>query len=254
MDFGTIVGFVMAFALVIASIMYGGSITSFIDVPSILIVVIGTFMVSFVNYPAGTVFGAVKVALKTLKYALPVDPVTFIPQVVEYAQLARKQGILALEAQIESVEDPFLKKGLQLLVDGVDPETVEAILDDEVEAVTTRHKEGAKIFTSLGTIAPAMGLIGTLIGLVNMLQNMDDPSAIGPAMAVALLTTFYGAILANMIFNPMAGKLQARHTEELLARTLIVKGLMGIARGDNPRLLQQRLRSELPPSLQIDEE
>jgi chemotaxis protein MotA len=254
MDLGTIFGFLISFALVIVGILLNGELIAFVDPPSIVIVVCGTFMVAFVNYPASTVFGAIKVALKTLKYALPVDPVSFIPQVVEYAQLARKQGILALEAQIEAVEDPFLRKGLQLLVDGVDPETVEAILDDEVEAVTTRHKEGAKIFQSLGTIAPAMGLIGTLIGLVNMLQNMDDPSAIGPAMAVALLTTFYGAIMANMIFNPMAGKLQARHTEEMLARNLIVKGLMGIARGDNPRLLQQRLRSELPPRLQVEEE
>ena len=148
---------------------------------------------------------------------------------------------------MKNINDEFLGKGLQLSVDGLEPQAIENIMDTEVDYLRERHFLGAEIFSTMGTFAPALGMIGTLIGLVQMLQTMDDPSTIGPAMAVALLTTFYGAIIANIICNPISGKLRNRSTEEVLAKDLMVEGIMSIASGENPRILEQKLNAFLAP-------
>jgi chemotaxis protein MotA len=248
MDIATIIGLVASFGLIVGAILVGGSLTSFIDAPSMLVVVGGTLGVALISFPLGRVLGAVKVAVNVFRFELP-DIAEQNGKLLEFADMARKEGILALEGQLGSIDDEFLKKGVQLLVDGVDPETVKSILYDEINGIDLRHREGAKIFETLGSSAPALGLVGTLIGLVQMLQSMDDPSTIGPAMAVALLTTFYGALLANVVFNPIAGKLKLRHEEEMLSKTLVVKGVLGIANGENPRILEQQLQAELSPAI-----
>ncbi|MFT4703093.1 MAG: chemotaxis protein MotA [Bradymonadia bacterium] len=252
MDIATILGFVLTFGLIVTAILIGGTgLGAFLDPPSILIVVAGTFTTVLINYPFGKVIGAIKVAMNTIMFVEPDVKLQNI-KLLELANTARKEGILALEKELANVDDPMMKKGLQLLVDGLEPEMIENMMYDEIAAMSTRHSQGAEVFSALGAISPALGLIGTLIGLVAMLQNMDDPSAIGPAMAVAMLTTFYGALLANIVFNPMAGKLRIRHQEEELAKNMVVKGLMGIANGVNPRILEQALNAELPPSQRED--
>ena len=172
-----------------------------------------------------------------------------ITSFVNLAGTARREGILALETALNDINDDFMKKGLQLSVDGLEPVSIKDILDTEIENIKERHKLGADIFTTLGTFAPAMGMVGTLIGLVQMLQTMDDPSSIGPAMAVALLTTFYGSVMANIVCLPIAGKLRTKSTEEVLMKGLMSEGIMSIAKGDNPRLLEQKLNAFLAPEL-----
>jgi chemotaxis protein MotA len=235
-DIATIIGIVAAFGLM----------TMFIDVPSMLIVFGGTAGVALINFPLGDVVSAVAVAKKTflIKEA---NTNQLITQLMEFANKARKEGILSLQNAVDSVEDEFMVKALQMAVDGQEPEDLKAMLNTEIDYIQERHNAGAEIFTSLGTISPAMGMVGTLIGLVQMLQNMNDPSSIGPAMAVALLTTFYGAVLANVLFNPMAGKLKTRSKTELLQKTVIVEGMESILSGENPRVMEQRLHAYIAP-------
>lgn len=247
MDIATILGLLASFGLVIGSILVGGSLTSFIDVPSALIVIGGTGGVALITYPLASVFSAIKVAINVFRFKVP-DVMEQNEKFLQFAEATRRDGILALEGAIGGIEDPFLKRGLQLLVDGIEPEKIEMMMWDELDAISARHRQGAAIFDTLASAAPALGLVGTLIGLVQMLQAMDDPSSIGPAMAVALLTTFYGALLANVLFAPVAGKLKVRHEEELLGKQLVIKGLMGIARGENPRILAQQLEADIPPT------
>jgi chemotaxis protein MotA len=170
-----------------------------------------------------------------------------IPTLVEFSGKARRDGILALETVTKDLPDKFLSKGIQLAVDGLEPRAITDILEKEIEYIEERHGKGSETFLTMGTISPSMGLIGTLVGLVQMLQNLSDPSSIGPAMAVALLTTFYGAILANMLFIPVAGKLKARNKEEILGMRLMLEGILSISTGDNPRTLEAKLEAFIPP-------
>jgi len=246
MDLATVLGVVSAFSLVLLSIMTGGGLGAFINLPSIMIVGGGTLGATMVNYPLGDVIGVIKVGMKVL-FSKATSAPELVSNFVEYATRARREGILALESSVEAAGDDFLRKGLQLTVDGLEPQAIEEILQTEIDYVETRHKLGADIFQTMGTFAPALGMIGTLIGLVQMLQSMEDPSAIGPAMAVALITTFYGALAANVLFLPMAGKLRKRSQEEVMVKEMILNGILSIARGDNPRILEQRLHSFIPP-------
>jgi len=246
MDLATVLGVVSAFSLVLLSIMTGGGLGAFINLPSLMIVGGGTLGATMVNYPLGDVIGVIKVGMKVL-FSKATSAPELVANFVEYATRARREGILALESSVEAAGDDFLRKGLQLTVDGLEPQAIEEILQTEIDYVETRHKLGADIFQTMGTFAPALGMIGTLIGLVQMLQSMEDPSAIGPAMAVALITTFYGAMAANILFLPMAGKLRKRSQEEVMVKEMILNGILSIARGDNPRILEQRLHSFIPP-------
>lgn len=252
MDFATIFGLVGAILLTIASILYGSPLSTFYDLPSVLLVCIGTVTIIFVAYPTSVVKNTWKVALKTIKTE-PRAPEQVLQLMREMSSRARREGVLVLEDMASGQKDEFLKKGIQMVVDGHDPSAIEEVLYNEVDKMAERHKEGASVMEDIGAFAPAMGMIGTLIGLVQMLQNLDDPSAIGPAMAVALLTTFYGAIIANVFALPMAKKLKVRSGEEVAEKVIIIQGLLSILAGESPRFLVDRLNAQLPPAERLSE-
>jgi chemotaxis protein MotA len=246
MDLATIVGLIAAFGLMISAIMQGSSLLIFIDIAALTIVIGGTFGTVLVHFPFGDILGAVKVASKAFMHKSH-SSVDTISRLVTYAGKARKEGILSLQSVMNDIDDEFFLKGLQMAVDGQEPEALKEMLEREIEYVMERHDKGAEIFATFAAYSPAMGMIGTLIGLVQMLQTMDDPSTIGPAMAVALLTTFYGAIIANIIANPIAGKLKLRSASEVLSKTLVTEGMKAILEGENPRLMEQRLHAFVAP-------
>ena len=245
MDLATLVGIIGAFGFVIMAMLMGGTIDMFIDITSILIVFGGTAFVVMMKYNMGQFFGAIKIAMKA--FIFKIDPAEeLILKIVEMADSARKGGFLALEEA--QISNPFMKKGVDMLVDGHDADVVRSTLQNDIRLTAERHEVGADIFKNFGDVAPAMGMIGTLVGLVAMLSNMDDPKSIGPAMAVALLTTLYGAVVANMVALPISDKLKLRATEEKLNRSLILDGVLGIQDGQNPRVIEGMLRNYLPES------
>ena len=245
MDLASLIGLLGSMGIVISSIALGASAMIFLNVPSLLIVVGGSLFVVLNKFSLQQFLGAFKVAAKAFSFRLP-QTEELINEVLDVAQVARKEGLLALENRQFSV--PLFKQGIQLMIDGQPPETVRAILEKERVLTLERHRWGAKVFTAMGDVGPAMGMIGTLIGLVQMLSNMEDPKSIGPAMAVALLTTLYGAMMATMIFLPMADKLNLRMTEEARMNALIIDALSSIHNGTNPRVIEQLLNSYLPPA------
>ena len=244
MDIATIIGILVAFGLVVSAI--GGGISSFIDPPSMLIVIGGTVGVLLVGYPLKTALSVIGIVMKTFLYKVDSGS-EVIAKLVELAQTVRKDGILALESEVGDIDNKFMAKGLQMAIDGQEPSVIEDILNKEMDKVAERHAIGAEMFTSLGTYAPSMGMIGTLVGLVLMLQNMSDPSSIGPSMSIALLTTFYGALMANILFLPMSGKLKNRSKQEMLVHEIILVGVQSLVIGENPRIMEQKLLGYLPP-------
>lgn len=251
MDLATIIGVFAAFGLVLMGIVAGGPLTLFVNIPSLLITVGGTFGIIFINYPLRDVFSVFGV-IKNVFFTQPRKAKGLIPTFVDFASRARREGILALEGAAEDLGDPFFRQGLELVIDGLEPQAIREILETEIEHIEQRHIRGADILNSMGTFAPAMGMVGTLIGLVQMLQSMSDPSTIGPAMAVAIITTFYGAVLANLIALPMAGKLTMRSREEVLEKGMIIEGIMSISAGDNPRIVERKLHSFLAPAMRVN--
>ena len=247
MDIATITGIVSAFGLVLTSMALGPGVMAFVNVPSVLIVVCGTVGATLIAYPLTEVFGVGGVVMNAFTYKLQ-NPQVVIPQLVDFAGKARRDGILALEAAAAEIDDAFTSRGIQLAVDGQEPDAIEGIMQTEIDKVRGRHKKGVDILTTMGTFAPALGLIGTLIGLIGMLQNMSDPSSIGPAMAVALLTTLYGAILAFVLFAPIASKLETRTKVEVAHKTLAIIGVESILKGDNSMVIQSKLDAYLSPA------
>lgn len=247
MDIATVVGIVLAFGLIVWSILLGGSLSGFIDMPSVAVVVGGTIGALLINFPLPKFLSMINLFKKTFLFSLE-DPDIVISKMVGYAERARREGMLALEEDSENETDDFLRKGLRLAVDGTDPQLLEKILETDVEQIENRHSEGAKILSTGGTFAPAFGMIGTLIGLVNMLSSLEDPTQIGAGMATALITTFYGAVMANAIFLPLAGKLETRSKEEMVIKNMIIEGIMAIQSGDSPRIVEEKLKSFLSPS------
>lgn len=246
MDLATILGMVVSFGLIIAALTVGGDPLTFIDAPSMLIVFGGTIGATLTHYPLGTVFKIGTVIRKTLVSKTPASAL-IIEQFMDYANRARREGILALEPIIKGIDDAYMRKGLQLTVDGLEPDAIKSIMETEIGNTEGRHETGIELLNSLAAYAPALGMIGTVIGLVQMLKTMDDPSSIGPAMAVALITTFYGAVLANLVFLPMVGKLKHRSKEEILIMEMQMEGVLGISRGENPRIIMEKLSSFQPP-------
>lgn len=245
MDLATLIGLLGSFGIVVAAMVLGGSALVFFNVPSLLIVIAGSLMVVLMKFSLGQFLGAIKVAMKAFIFKL--DKLEeMIPGIVELADVARKGGLLALEGK--EVDNKFLQDGIKLLVDGHDGEVVQDVMGKDLKQAIERHSWGARVFTALGDVAPAMGMIGTLVGLVQMLSNMDDPKSIGPAMAVALLTTLYGAMLANMVALPIADKLNLRKTEEGRLKSMCIDALMGIQAGQNPRVIESMLKAYLAPS------
>ncbi|VAW56222.1 Flagellar motor rotation protein MotA [hydrothermal vent metagenome] len=251
MDLATLLGMIIAFGFILGAIIAGGPIILFINVPSLLIVIGGSVAVVLMQFTLGQFFGAFKVGLKAF-FHKSIDAGELIEQAGVLANVARKEGMMALESQ--EISNPFLNKGIQLCVDGHPPDLVRKMLSKDISLTIERHEVGQKIFMALGDIAPAMGMIGTLIGLVQMLANMDDPKTIGPAMAVALLTTLYGAIIANAFALPLADKLSLRSQEEKTNRTLILETISGIQEGMNPRVLEELLKAFLPEGQRKTEE
>lgn len=245
MDLATLIGLITAFGIVLASIFIGGSAMMFVNVPSLLVVVGGTIGAVMMKFTLGQFIGAFKVALKGFLVKMD-KPEDLIAQSVEMANEARKGGLLALEGK--ETPNVFMAKGIQLMVDGHEPEVIRQTLVTDMNLAVSRHEVGKKIFTAMGDVAPAMGMIGTLIGLVQMLANMSDPKSIGPAMAVALLTTLYGAMIANIFALPLADKLGLRAQEERMIKSMIIDGLGGIQDGRNPRVIEELLKTYLPGS------
>jgi len=245
MDLATVIGLVLSWALIMVAVVLGGSPIMFIDPASMMIVVGGTIGASLIKNPLKAVLGMAKVVGKAFSVKLP-DAEPLIGQIGDLSRKARKEGMLALE----SVELPydFLAKGVGLCVDGVEPAEMRAILEMEMLARSQRHARGRAILDGMGQAAPAFGMIGTLIGLVQMLASLDDPSSIGPAMAVALLTTLYGALISNVVCLPLADKLKVRAEEEMAVMSICLEGVMGLSNGDNPNAIDQKLRSALAPA------
>lgn len=250
MDIATLVGLVVGFGLVLAAIMMGGPIGPFINIPSILIVIAGTFGIVAACYKLPDVIKAQGLLLKTILFKIPPvqDEARYM---LELAQKARANGLLAIQADVDQMTEEFLKQGLTLAVDGTNPEVIEGIMESELAEMQNRHEKGVSIFKKSAEIAPAMGLVGTLIGLVQMLQNLSDPNAIGPAMAVALLTTLYGAIIANMFFNPLASKLELNSSLEVQLRRIYIMATMSMVKQENPRQLEMMINTALPPASRI---
>ncbi len=248
MDIATLVGVVSGSACVLIAIFLGGGIGIFINVPSLMITVGGTIAATLISFPLANVLKVFAIA-KTCFFQKPVSPVAEIRRITDYARIARRDGILALEERLGDDADPVLRRGLQLVIDGTPAEMVRDILYSQLDARRERHRRGKQILESMGASAPAFGMIGTLIGLVQMLRNLSDPSQIGVGMATALITTFYGAVMANLIFLPLAGKLEARSRDEDLVTELLIEGVTAIQNGDNPRMIEERLKSFLAPGL-----
>lgn len=250
MDLATVIGLALGFGLVFLAILLGGSLGAFIDAPSVLIVVAGTLAITTVSFTLKEVIKGQGLLLKTILFKLA-DPVEESKSLLDLAQKARANGLLAIQGDVDGINDDFLRSGLTMAVDGSTPEVIEQVMKADINSMAERHTSGVQIFRKSAEVAPAMGLIGTLIGLVQMLGNLDDPDKIGPAMAVALLTTMYGAILANMVFSPMAAKLERNSAEERTLKKIYMLGVLSIAKQENPRQLEMMINTVLPPSQRI---
>ena len=241
-------GLLLGIIFVIGGIISSGKLNSYVDIPSIIIVLGGTFASTLASFPLRRFLNTFKVIKKAFYYQ-ETSPGDVIEQVIALANVARKEGLLSLEEHAENLNDDFLQKGIMLIVDGTDPDLVRNILETELVFLDERHSDGQSIFETMGTYAPAFGMIGTLIGLINMLRFLDDPSTIGPNMSVAIVTTFYGSILANVIFLPIAQKLKVRSKDEILVKELMVEGLISIQAGENPRIIEEKLKTFIPPEM-----
>ena len=252
MDGALVVGLISAFVLIGAAIALGDSLNSFIDFPSVLIVLLGTFAVTMVSFSVGEVFSVIPLLLRTV-FPPARNAQRACERAMNLAEIARRNGVLALDHVLPQLAaEPFLQRAVAMAVDGGAPERVEAVLGTEIEATSERMTRAANVLRRAAEVAPAMGLIGTLIGLVQMLANLKDPNAIGPAMAVALLTTFYGAVMAYMVFAPVAAKVDRNAADERQIQQIYMVAASSIARQENPRQLEMLLNTILPPSQRLD--
>ena len=256
MDIATIIGILFGFSCIIMSILGGTDVAVFVHVPSMLITIGGMISATLIHFSLSQFLGIAPIVRKTLFWKMP-SMQKLIQDMVNYSAISRRDGALALEQQLADVNDPFLIKALQMVVDGQDQEAIENSLFNEIHYLQERHQDGKKIMEFMGAAAPSFGMIGTLIGLVAMLTSLDDPKNIGAGMAVALITTFYGALLANLLFIPLAGKLGIRSKQESMMREMIVEGVVGISKGESPTEVRERMqtfvsvknREELKPTV-----
>jgi len=249
MDIATVIGLMMGFGLILASIAMGGGdgLSAFIDVPSLMITVGGSFAALLINFPLKVCLTSLSVLKKCFLTKLP-ESKDVIAQFKALAVIVRKDGMLALEKELENINDDFMKRGLEIVISGAEEDQIRQVLETELSAIEARHMTGKKIVESTGAAAPAFGMIGTLVGLVQMLQSLDDPSQIGGGMATALLTTLYGAIIANVACIPLSGKLETRSKEEVACRELMISGITALAQGLAPRAVEDNLVAYLSPS------
>lgn len=247
MDLTTILGIIAGMVLLIGAIATQEGSTFFVSISSVMIVFGGTLGATLINFPLKDVLTVFKVMSKIFTHT-QISYNDTIDRLVRLAEKARREGILAIEREIEDLDDDFLRGGVQYAVDGTEPDTIRAIMESELQSLRDRHKLGQGIFIAMGTYAPAFGMIGTLIGLIQMLQSLDDPTKIGIGMATALVTTFYGAVAANLFFLPAAGKLSNRSKEETVQKELVLEGILAIQSGDNPRIVREKLLTFLSPA------
>ncbi len=253
MELGVIIGFCSGWVFIILSILLNadmdfGAVMNFVDPPSVMITLGGTVAATLVAQPLPKVITAFK-AVKNILKPSKLDPVDAIAKIVELAGLARKEGMLALEDASSAMEDEFLQKGVMLVVDGTDPELVRSILETELAYIEGRHRDVQGVWEFIASMGPAWGMIGTLIGLVMMLQTMSDPSTIGTSMAVAIITTFYGSLVANFISTPIATKMKSYSSDEMLMKEVLIEGILSIQAGENPRIIEEKLKAFLSPTL-----
>lgn len=251
MDLGTPIGILLGFGFVLAAITMHGSLKDFIDIPGAMVAFGGSTAALFIMFPARKVLGTFGVVKNVFVVNLP-RPIDVIKRVAELAAFIRREGLLALEKQIPEIKDPFMVRGLEMVVDGTPKEKLEEVLQTELQYIQERHLTGKKIFDQLGASLPAFGMVGTLIGLIQMLGQLDDPSKIGAGMSVAMVTTFYGAFVANVLYLPMAGKLEARSKEETLVREIMIQGMAALIEGDAPKVIETRLHAFLSPKGRLE--
>lgn len=251
MDLATIVGFIAGIVFVVISILLKGELLSFFDAASVMITVGGTAAAMLISYPLDKFLNGLKTIKFTFKQETVKEP-DMINMIIELANIARKEGLLALEEKADDLQDEFVKKGILLIVDGTEAELVRNVLETELMFIENRHKKNQKFWTDMATFGPAWGMIGTLIGLINMLGALDDPASVGPSMAVALLTTMYGSMIANFVCNPVATKLAERSEAEIATKELLIEGLLSILAGENPRIIEEKLKAFLAPSMRAE--
>ncbi len=247
MDIATIVGVVLGFLVVVGAIVVGGGWQSFVHIPSLAITIGGMLCATLIHFSLPQFLGIFAVVKKTIVTKIP-SSTELIQNMVNFSVINRRDGALALEQEIPKVSDLFFVKGLQMLVDGQDPEVIRDMMSLEIQNLQDRHSGGKKILEFMGAAAPAFGMVGTLIGLVQMLKNLSSPEQIGSGMAVALLTTFYGAFSANLIFIPLAGKLGIYSKAETTAKEMVVEGICAIAQGDNPTTIREKMQAFISQS------
>ena len=228
-------------------IMLDGELGSYFNIPSLFIVIGGVLASTIVSYPLDALKNLGKLIGNAFK-AKKVDFQADIENIVKIANIARREGILALEESVNEMNDPFMQKGIMLIIDGSDPELVKSVMETELVFIRERHSSGQAILLQMSSYSPAFGMIGTLIGLINMLKQLDDPSTLGPSMAVALITTFYGVVLANLLFTPFAKKLSVQSSDECLRKEMVLEGILSIQDGENPRIIREKLNAFLPHS------
>ncbi len=251
MDIATIIGILSGLGLIGSAIFSNGNYEIFLHLPSLMIVFGGAIAATLVNFALIEVIGVLGVVRKAFQSQKD-NSAEVISNLVDLSKLSRREGILAIDSRLPEMSSAFMRSGMELAVDGAEPETIRSIMETELSYVISRHNRGQMIFTSLGTYAPAFGMIGTLIGLIAMLRSLEDPSQIGSGMATALITTFYGAALANLIFLPIAGKLKNRSDEEVLLKEMIIEGVLAIQYGEHPRNIEHKLKNYLAPKMRKD--
>ena len=257
MDIASLLGLVVCIVFVFVSIVIGDqglpAIFNFLDAPSAMITFGGAFCCVLAAYTLPDFIAGLKSFSLIFKISEMNMP-DVIRKIIELSNVARKEGLLSLEEASAEIEDPFLRKGILLIVDGTDPELVRAIMETELTSVDSRHRKKIAFWDDLGAMGPAWGMIGTLIGLINMLQLMNDPSSIGPQMAIALITTLYGSMLANWICFPVAAKLKSKNEDEMVIKEIMIEGLLSIQAGENPRVIEEKLKSFLTPAQKAEME
>ena len=245
MDLATFIGFVAVWGMVGWSVASTGNLNGFIDIASFVMVAGGTLGATMASYTLPQTLNAVRVASKAF-FTKKQDTLEVIETLRNAAEVARREGIIALENLVDEIDDEFMKTGLQLIADGVDTDGLVDTLETKLAYLEQRHEQGQSIFRTAATYAPSFGMIGTLVGLIDMLGKLSDPGALGPGMSLALVTTFYGSVLSNMVFSPIAAKLEVRTQEEVLNKEIIIRGLVAIQQGENPRVVQKKLLNFLP--------
>ena len=248
MDLASFIGLGAGLAVMILTILLSGDIAGYIDIPSIVCTFGGTAAMVAFAYPISKLKEAIS-SLKHVFFYKAMEAEGIIKDIIDLANVARKEGLLALEEAGQALKDSFLQKGILLIVDGTDPELVRNILETELSFIEDRHKSNQSVYEFMATMAPSFGMLGTLIGLINMLANLSDPSSLGPNMAVAIITTFYGSLIANVFCNPVVSKLKIRSSEEILMKEVMLEGMLSIQAGENPRIIEEKLKAFMAPKL-----